>query len=170
MTPKSGWKLCGIADYGAMSLFVVTLAFLADFCAHSTRLTSNFSLYIKHENFIGLEIFSRKIFLHITKSLHWPANTRNRFVGSALHFFIVVVTEVLKIDFLWNEIYLASAILDGFLWFKQHITLNTGQNILVITGNFYGNADLADIGKFVLIYGNPPNYWFDKQRSWQIIF
>ena len=37
-----------------------------------------------------------------------------------------------KIDFLWTEISPTSANLDGFSWFKLHITLNIGQNILVM--------------------------------------
>ena len=36
--------------------------------------------------------------------------------------------------------------------------------------NFYGIANLTEICKFVLIYGNPPKYRFHKQRGWQIIF
>ena len=36
-----------------------------------------------------------------------------------------------KIDFLLTKVRLTSAILDGFSWFKRHITPNIGQNILV---------------------------------------
>ena len=37
-------------------------------------------------------------------------------------------------------------------------------------GNFYGIANLGEICKFVLIYGNPPKFWFHKHQGWQIIF
>ena len=34
-------------------------------------------------------------------------------------------------------------------------------------GNFYGITNLAEICRFVLIYGNPPKSWFDKQRGYR---
>ena len=81
-----------------MSLFGPYFVFLRDFGAHLTRLACRFSIYIKYKKVIGLEIFSRKILLHMTNSLHCPESARNLFAGSALHIFVVVVvvSETLK--------------------------------------------------------------------------
>ena len=51
-----------------------------------------------------------------------------------------------EFDLFWTKIRLTSALLDGFSWFKRHITPNIGQNILV-DGNFYWIANLAVINK-----------------------
>ena len=74
-----------------MSLFVGILALLGNFGAHLTRLECRFSIYIKYKNVIRLEIFSRKIVLHMTNSLHCPENTRNRFAELNLKILLLLL-------------------------------------------------------------------------------
>ena len=58
-----------------------------------------------------------------------------------------------KVDFLLTKIRLTCAILDGFSWFKRHITPNIGQNILG-NGNFYGIAKYVSRAWFMAILRN----------------
>jgi len=50
------------------------------------------------------------------------------------------------------------------------ILLQIFSRIIWPLGNFYGIANSGEICKFVLIFGNPPKFWFHKQQGWQIIF
>ena len=81
----------GIGRQILTGVFVRSLAFLEDFGAHSTRLACRFSIYIKYKNVIRLEIFSRKIVLQMTNSLHCPENTRNRFAELNLKILLLLL-------------------------------------------------------------------------------
>ena len=100
-----------------MSLFVGILALLGNFGAHLTRLECRFSIYIKYKNVIRLEIFSRKILLHMTNSLHCTENTRNRFAELKLKILLLLLLLLssLKLTFSGLKYVIRLEILSGKL-------------------------------------------------------
>ena len=102
-------------------------------------------------NFILLQILVRIFCFLRNSNLSKIVEVRRSLVQKRSNFLLLLCNLLChlvwsKIDFLGTKIRLTSAILDGFSWFKWHITPNIGQNILV-AWNVYGIANLIGIYK-----------------------